>query len=322
FCRASKVIDEMNRDHSKPFFAALGFYLPHLPWYYPKAILHEPALAHIKKVEDVMLPKVPEGRPGNDHSDLSEIAANIAHGSLRPRTLDGSKTYNSWHDAITTEGKWKEAVQAYLASIYFVDMQLGRVLNALKKSPHADNTIIVLWSDHGWMLGEKEAWRKYRPWENSIKSNFLIRAPGTRPAVVDKPVELLSIWPTLTELAGLPMKKDLDGRSLVPLMNNPDLEWDFPVVTAHLDESGHGGWQSVRTEKYRYIKYLKTGDEELYDHSSDPNEWRNLIGHAAYSDVRDHLAALVPESMTVLGSWKAPDKAVVKHTRRAYARRR
>jgi len=311
--RASAVIKEINRDHDKPFFAALGFYLPHLPWYYPQEILEEPGLAHIRNVEDVMLPDVLADSAAKDLSDLSGLAIKIAHGGIKPRLLDGSKTYKNWHDAITGEGKWKEAIQAYLASIYFVDKQLGRVLDVLEQSPHAENTIVVLWSDHGWMLGEKEAWRKYRPWEDSVRTNFIIKAPRMPAAAVENPVELLSIWPTLSELAGLPMKEDLDGRSLVPLMEDPSMRWNHPVITAHIDESGSGGWQSIRTQKYRYIKYMKTGDEELYDHSKDPNEWTNLIDSTAYKSVRGELSELVPDEMTPLGSWHAPNEAAQEH---------
>ena len=99
-------------------------------------------------------------------------------------------------------------------------------------------------------------------------------------------------------------------------MKNPNMQWDFPVITAHLDESGNGGWQSIRTSRYRYIKYLKTGAEELYDHSNDPNEWVNLIGRSRYRAVSKELSELVPDAMTVLGSWDAPDEAVVEHNRR------
>ena len=314
--RASIMIKEIKREHSKPFFAALGFYLPHLPWYYPQEILDDPDLVHIRDVADVMLPEVLADPPGRDLLDLSDVGVKIAIGGLRPRSLEGSRTYKNWHDAITGEDKWKEAVQAYLASIYFVDQQLGRVLDALEGSPNGENTIIVFWSDHGWMLGEKEAWRKYRPWEDSVRANFIVKAPGIPAAAIEQPVELLSIWPTLAELSGLPIKEDLDARSLVPLMKNPDMQWDFPVITAHLDESGNGGWQSIRTARYRYIKYLKTGAEELYDHSNDPNEWTNLIGRSRYRAVSEELSELVPEAMTILGSWHAPDEAVVEHNRR------
>lgn len=303
YSRASAVIKEINREHTEPFFVALGFYLPHLPWYYPREILDEPDLSHINNVEDVLLPERVASPKVSDLSDLSEVAVKIARGGIKPRSLDGQKTYKNWHDAITSENKWTEAVQAYLASIYFVDQQLGRVLDALKDSPNEANTIVLLWSDHGWMLGEKEAWRKYRPWEDSLRTNFIINAPELAPATIARPVELLSIWPTLADLAGLPLMEDLDGRSLAPLIKNPNMNWDFPIITAHLDESGNGGWQSIRTEKYRYIKYLKSKEEELYDHTYDPNEWNNLVDHPDYQNVKKKFSLLAPNEMTELGSW-------------------
>ncbi len=317
YSRASIIIKEMKRAHNRPFFAALGFYLPHLPWYYPKRILDDPALSHIRNVEDVLLPQLPDSNDGYDIDDLPKIGQKIAHGGLKPRSVNYERSYRNWHEAITAENKWQEAVQAYLASIYFMDLQLGRVLDALEESAHANNTIIVLWSDHGWMLGQKEAWRKYRPWEESIQSNLIIKAPGFPACAINSPVELLSIWPTLTDLAGLPMKDDLDGRSLLPLIKNPSLVWDYPVITAHLDESGKGGWQSVRTDRFRYIKYLKTGDEELYDHHKDPNEWNNCSNSPSYLADLNSLAALVPDKMTVLGSWIKSDSQVAEHNQRS-----
>ena len=313
YSRASAIIKEINREHDRPFFAALGFYLPHLPWYYPKKILEDAALSHIRNVDDVLLPQVPSSNDGNDIDDLPKIGKKIAWGGLKPRSLNHERSYRNWHDAITAENKWQEAVQAYLASVYFMDLQLGRTLDALEKSLHANNTIIVLWSDHGWMLGEKEAWRKYRPWEKSIQSNLIIKAPKLLAREINSPVELLSIWPTLTDLAGLPMKSDLDGRSLLSLMKDPSQAWDFPIITAHLDESGNGGWQSVRTDRFRYIKYLKTGDEELYDHHKDPNEWYNCAHLDEYTNICNNFAAMIPEKLTLLGSWKKADRQVTAH---------
>lgn len=298
--RATTTINELKKKQTKPFFMALGFYLPHLPWYYPKSILNLPDLAHIKNVEDVILPKV----KADDFTDISTLGIDIAHGGGKPKSLDGKILYQNWHDAITKNGKWKEAIQAYIASTYFVDMQIGRVLDALESSEYKNNTIVVLWSDHGWMLGEKEAWNKYKPWEASVKVNFMIKAPGYKPAVVDKTVELLSIYPTLVELAGLPKKDSIDGISLVPLLKNTSLEWNHPVVTSHWDEDGsNGGWQSVRDNRYRYIRYVKTGDEELYDLQNDPEEWNNLIKNPIYQGVKDELSQVAPKTMTPLGTW-------------------
>jgi len=135
---------------------------------------------------------------------------------------------------------------------------------------------------------------------NSVR----FKAPGIEPALVEKPVELLSIFPTLIDLAGLPPKDDVDGLSIAPLMRNPQMEWNHPVITAHWDEGGNGGWQSVRTDSYRYIRYIATGDEELYDHVNDPEEWTNLIKDVSYKAVKEEMAKLVPQEMTELGSWE------------------
>lgn len=307
--RAQAIIDEINKPgRTKPFFMGLGFYLPHLPWYFPKNVLDEPALAHIKNIADVQLPPIPA--TGNDLDDMGNIGITLA-GSADSHPVDAAgNPYKSWHEAITKNGKWKEAVQAYLASIYFTDKQLGRVLKALEASPHRDSTIIVLVGDHGWMLGEKSAWSKYKPWEASTHTHFLINAPGLAPAAIDKPVSLIDLFPTTMALAGLPEvldskgKPDYDGRNLVPLLRNPLREWDYPVVSAHGD--WNGGWQSVRNQRYRYIRYMKEGvilEEELYDHDTDPNEWVNLTNNASLAAIKKQLKSLTQDAWTPPGSW-------------------
>lgn len=306
--RAQAVINEINvSDRKKPFFMALGFYLPHLPWYFPKSVLDEPALAHIKNVEDVILPEVPN--TGKDQDDMGSVGVTLA-GTADSHALDeNGNRYKSWHEAITKNGKWKEAVQAYLASIYFMDKQLGRVIKALEASPHADSTIIVLVGDHGWMLGEKNAWSKYKPWEASCRTHFLVKAPGLSPGVIQKPVGLVDVFPTTIDLAGLPEKldamgrADYDGRSLVPLLKNPKLSWDFPVVSAHGD--WNGGWQSVRDQQFRYIRYMKENvlEEELYDHSKDPKEWVNLANLSEYNSIKQRLKSYTKSQWTKMGSW-------------------
>jgi arylsulfatase A-like enzyme len=307
--RAQAIINEINKPgRSKPFFMGLGFYLPHLPWYFPKSVLDEPALAHIKNIADVQLPELPPN--GNDQNDMGKIGITLA-GSADSHPLDAAgNQYKSWHEAITINGKWKEAVQAYLASIYFMDKQLGRVLKTLEASPYRDSTIIVLVGDHGWMLGEKSAWSKYKPWEESVRTHFLINAPGLSPAAIDKPISLIDLFPTTIALAGLPEKldskgkPDYDGRNLLPLLRNPSREWNYPVVTAHGD--WNGGWQSVRNQRYRYIRFMKTGvvlEEELYDHDTDPNEWVNLAGNSALASIKQQLKALTQDTWTPPGSW-------------------
>ena len=164
------------------------------------------------------------------------------------------------------------AVQGYLASISFADAQVGRVLDVLKASPYANNTIVVLWGDHGWHLGQKEHWRKHTLWEDGLRTTLVISAPGysVKGTRSERPVSLLDIYPTLIELTGMHPQEDLDGQSLVPLLMRPDRSWPQPVLSTY-------GYQnhSIRTERWRYIRY-HDGTEELYDHDADPHEWTNL----------------------------------------------
>jgi hypothetical protein len=182
-----------------------------------------------------------------------------------------------------------------------MDLQLGRVIKALNNSPYKDNTIIVLWSDHGWMLGQKEGWEKFKPWEQSVRVPFLMKVPGKSHSVVSKPVELLSIFPTLVELTGIPKKDGVDGVSLKPLLDNPNAAWNYPVITANRESNG--GWQSIRTQQYRYIRYMKNGEEEFYDHTTDSLEWYNLANDPKMLSVKAELNSYLPKEWTTLGSW-------------------
>lgn len=165
------------------------------------------------------------------------------------------------HAKIIASGRWKEAVQAYLATIAFCDSQVGRLLDGLEKSPHRDNTIVCLWSDHGWSLGEKSHWRKFALWEEPTRRVFAWKVPGvTQPgSVCGRTVDYVNIYPTICDLAGLPQPKHLDGHSFVSLLKNPEADWGLPVITTHGFKN-----QTVRTEAWRYIRYAN-GDEELYD---------------------------------------------------------
>jgi arylsulfatase A-like enzyme len=296
--RASMAINYINKPHDKPFFIACGFYLPHLPWYYPKDILDSAALSGIKNFNGVLLPEVLK----NDLDDLPAIGIQTARNGGTGKAIWNGTEYAYEHAAFAASGRWKEGVQAYLASIYFIDLQLGRVLKALNNSPYKDNTIVVLWSDHGWMLGQKEGWEKFKPWEPSVRVPFLIKAPGVNPSVVDNPVELLSIFPTLIDLTGIPKKEGLDGVSLMPLLKNPTMNWDYPIITANQESSG--GWQTVRTKQYRYIRYMKNGEEELYDHTTDSLEWYNIALNPKMAKVKEEMNSYLPKEWTPLGSWK------------------
>lgn len=193
------------------------------------------------------------------------------------------------HRRVLESKNWEKAVQGYLAAIAFTDAQVGRLLDALDKSPYADNTIIVLWGDHGWHLGEKQHWRKFALWEEATRVPLLISLPGQSTAQeCPRPVNLVDLYPTLIELCNL-APKQLDGVSLVPLLKNPQAEWDQVSLTTH-GRNNH----AVRSERWRYIRYAD-GSEELYDHQQDPMEWTNLAGDPQYNEIKDSLAKRLPE---------------------------
>ncbi|MFT4638217.1 MAG: arylsulfatase A-like enzyme [Verrucomicrobiales bacterium] len=198
---------KLRKKHDKPFFLACGIYRPHEPRFVPKKYFD------LFPLEDVQLP------PGYKEDDLEDLPA--AGKKAGP---------NRYFAHIRKHGQWRRGVQAYLASIAYADAMLGRVIDALETSPHKDNTIVVMWSDHGWHLGEKQHWQKFTAWRAATKVPLIIRVPkgvpglpeGTTPSgLCSRPVNLLSLFPTLTELCGLPAKNDNDEPSLVPLLKNP-----------------------------------------------------------------------------------------------------
>jgi len=275
------VTEQLKQPHTQPFFLACGIYRPHLPWYVPQKYFDKFPL------DSVQLPKVLD----HDLDDLSERAHEIAHRS------------GNYHQHVIEAGLWKNAVQGYLASINFSDMLVGKLLDALAESDFADNTIVVLWSDHGWQLGEKEHWRKFALWDNVIHSVLMFRVPKRVPGLprgtiagepCDRIVSLLDIFPTLTELCGLPPKSDLSGRSLVPLLKDPGRTWNYPAISTY-----HWGEFSIRTENWHYIKYIDDS-EELYDIQRDPEEWYNLAGNPAYRNTLLVLKAFIPEHPAAL----------------------
>ncbi|MCP5118737.1 MAG: sulfatase [bacterium] len=267
--------DIVKKEHSKPFFLACGFYRPHLPWYAPRKYFDR------FPEESITLPPFLE----NDLDDVPKSAIR----NLRD------------HDNVTSTGQWRKAVAGYLACISYSDANVGRVLDALDSGPNRDNTIIVLWTDHGWQLGEKKHWRKFTLWERSCRVPMMFVGPGVTKANQRsrRTVELLDIYPTLVDLCGLPAKPDLDGRSLRPLLENPKAKWDKPAITSLGPDK-----TSVRTERWRYTRYQD--GEELYDHNADPNEWYNLAGKQEYSATRKRLASLFPKDVSrkKVKSWR------------------
>lgn len=268
---ATWAVDRLNEKHGQPFLLAAGFYRPHVPMFVPQRWFD------MHPIEKVQLPQVLE----NDRDDLSQYA----------RDLTTLKHVAPTHEWILESGEWKHAVQSYLATTTFVDAQAGRVLKALDESPYRENTIIVLFSDHGFHLGEKARWAKRSLWDDATRVPLIVAAPGKATGQLSaKPAELIDIFPTLLDLCGLKPDPAQQGQSLVPLLDDPALEtWQHPAITS-FGLGNHG----VRSERYRYIRY-HDGSEELYDHDNDPHEWHNLAADPAMAAVleqhRKHLPA-------------------------------
>ena len=264
---ANWAAEYLSRDHSGPFFLACGFYRPHLPFYAPKKYFDKFPEAEIE------LPPY----LANDLDDVPESGPT-------ERGLED-------HELVTATGQWRRAVAAYLACINFTDANVGRVLKALDEGPHAGNTVIVLWTDHGWQLGEKNHWSKFTLWERSCRVPIIFAGPGieAKGEFCDRTAELLDIYPTLADLAGLPGREDLGGESLRPLLENPEAAWDHPAITSDAPDRS-----SIRTERWRYTTY--PDGEELYDHDDDPNEWRNLANLPEHAETKQRLRAMLPRN--------------------------
>jgi len=245
---ATWVTEQLGAEHDKPFFLSFGFYRPHVPFFPPRRVYDS--------FKNVQLPRVDE----DDWNDIPDAARQVSMTNPKIPT----------HDWMREEGRWKEAVHCYLASVRWTDEQLGRVLDALDNGPHANNTIVVLFSDHGYHLGEKQRWSKFSLWERTTHVPLIISLPGGSKGKCGKPVELLSIYPTLIELCGLPANPKLEGVSLQRLLDNPNADWKHVAIST-LGQNNH----AVRDERWRYIRYAD-GSEELYDHQVDPNEWNNI----------------------------------------------
>ncbi len=268
--------EQLHKKRDKPFFLACGIYRPHEPWFVPKKYFD------MFPLEDIQLP------PGYKEDDLEDLPE-----------AGKQQGPNRYFAHIRKQGQWKQGIQGYLSSIAFADAMIGRVIDALDSSPYRDNTIVVLWGDHGWHLGEKQHWQKYTGWRVCTRVPLIFRVPSGTPGLpggtkagsrCSKPVNLLSLFPTLTKLAGIPTKRDNDGPSLVPLLRNPSDNWDNVSVTYLSKPDSY----SLSTERWRYIHY-EDGGEELYDIATDRYEWDNLAGKAEHSAKLKKLAALAPK---------------------------
>jgi len=269
-------IDRMQQKQSQPFFLACGLRKPHPDWHVPRKYFDR------FPPGKVTLPAV----RGDDLDDVPPVGVAITKRKL--------------HRRVVRSGKWREAVAAYLATVNFVDAQVGRLLDALDASGHAENTIVVFLSDQGYHLGEKHHWEKSSLWEETARVPLLLVVPGmTRPGGrCKRAVSLLDIYPTLVELCGLPAKGGLEGESLVPLLENPEAPRARPALTTR-----KRGSHAVRSERWRYIRY-QDGSEELYDMETDENQWVNLAKDRGHAAVKRELARWLPET-------DAPDAPVI-----------
>ncbi len=272
---AAETIRLLEQHKDKPFFIAAGFYRPHVP------DIATQKYFDLYPLEKVTLPKEPP-----------EHIANIPPIALTCKPLNYG----------VEEEKLRIFKRAYFASISFVDAQVGKVLEALDRLGLADNTIIVMFGDHGWSLGEHGQWQKQLLFEESARVPFMIALPKAKAkGVCARPVELVDIYPTLADLCGLKPPANLEGTSLRPLLENPKARWTHPAITQQVrqkDEKQIMGY-SVRTERWRYTEWDggKAG-AELYDHNSDPHEWHNLATDAKKAGTIAELKKLLTKALT------------------------
>lgn len=288
---AAWTADQLGKKHDKPLFLACGFYRPHVPLFAPQRYFD------LHPYEQVKLPTVLE----NDRGDIPDYAFKIA-----------ASKYSPSHEWFVKNDKWKQAVQSYMACVSFTDDNVGKLVKALDAGPSADSTWIVLFSDHGFFLGEKQHWAKQSLWERATKVPLIVVPPRNRAqefAIGEqchKPVELLSIYPTLLEACGLKAPEDqLEGHSIIPLLKDPDVEWPYCAITTHTASSQASqnephkyttfasASHAVRDDRYRYIRYAD-GSEELYDLKADPREWENISGEESSAEIITRLSSFLP----------------------------
>ncbi len=256
---ASWAIDQLRTmPKDEPFFLAVGFFLPHVPCYTTQKWID------LYPDDDSVLPVVRE----DDRNDTPRFSWYLHWYLPEPRL--------QW---LRESNQWRNLCRSYLACVSFTDAQIGRLLEALEEAGLADNTIVVVWGDNGWHLGEKDITGKNTLWDDSTRVPLIFAGPGVAPAArCNQPAELLDIYPTLIELCALTPRTDLEGLSLMPQLQNAKTPRARPAITSH-NQGNHG----VRSERWRYIQYAD-GTEELYDHTTDPHEWQNIAGdpqHAA-----------------------------------------
>lgn len=254
----------------RPFFLATGFSLPHVPCYATQKWFD------LYPDDDSLLPQVRD----HDRDDTPRFSWYLHWNLPEPRL--------KW---VREQGEWRNLVRSYLACTSFVDAQIGRILDALESTGRADDTIVVVWGDHGWHLGEKGITGKNSLWERSTRVPLILAGPGiTKGGRCFEPAELIDLYPTLCELCGLPPRDDLEGHSLVPQLRDSAAARPWPAITSH-----NPGNHAIRSVRWRYIRYAD-GSEELYDHDTDPQEWINLAGTPEGQTAIDSLRPWLPRN--------------------------
>ena len=265
---ASEVIRLMEQKRGEPFFLGAGFYKPHVPWIAPSKYFDMVPLDRLKLIP------------------FEEWEMNIA-----PKWAYFTRPA---HWGMTGRQRL-EAMRGYYAAILFLDAQIGRLLDALKRLKLESGTTIAFWSDHGYQLGEHGQWMKQTVFEPSARSPLIIAGAGVkaRGKVCGRTVEFLDIYPTLSRLCGLKdAPANLQGASLLPLLDNPGAAWDRPAISQvrRMAENKVIDGHSLRTERYRYSMWDGGREgEELYDYSADPREMKNLAGNAAHDGLKAQL---------------------------------
>jgi len=289
---ADFAIEKLQQEHEQPFFLAVGIIRPHSPWHAPKKYFD------LYPLDEIVHPPYLE-------NDLEDCAEELWYQPGWGKVHRFSNLMASYEG---DEG-WRRFIQAYLACVAFADAQIGRIIEAFDSSRYAENTIVVVTSDHGYHMGEKDQLFKRTVWEESTRVPLIIRLPASHNPGLEcrHPVGLIDIYPTLIDLCGIPentMRNEsgvpLDGHSLTPFLQDPvNGSWDGPDVALSCIEAGvpvelnqpakiEDQQFTVRSRDWRYV-LTRGGAEELYDHRSDPNEWHNLAEDPDYAGIKNEM---------------------------------
>lgn len=273
---SQKVIDFIGEKHNNPFFVAMGFYRPHTPWTAPKRYFDRYDINEIKRPETIP-------------NDLDDIPAYAIDHFIGPRQMEKQRSLSK------NGNYWEQMIRAYLACVSFADDRIGMILDALDKSPYADNTWIVLVGDNGFHHGEKERWGKSALWREACHVPLIIVSPkGDRRVTTGKctsTVSSIDIYPTLIEACNLPsVNNQLAGNSLMPLLKNTDAKWEKPCLSTFLP-----GNFVVHSGNWNFIQYAD-GSHELYNVKNDENEFINLAKIQEYKAIADSLSSFLPKT--------------------------